>query len=238
MKEYTNIPLDDDENHIWDGWTYNAGNAGDDADSEPTGKNHPGDNISRYEEYRGFLCSEVRWRTNPTKKTVFICNQDSIDSALVLYGPENKLGYEVKIITTNEMTDGQVINANYATAHLKDMYSILLQKSDLSSVGITAGHIDTKAICKVDFSKPEYWVGDDMVRLLAYEKLIVAHELGHALYLDPPGVPVNDGHMSPKICIMDQFINPYPSWTPPTDFCSIAGSDDFICKQKHSVKGP
>jgi hypothetical protein len=48
------------------------GDPGDDEDNTPTGNNAAGDNLTRFEEFRGFLILGRHFRTSPTHKDVFV----------------------------------------------------------------------------------------------------------------------------------------------------------------------
>ena len=91
-----NIPVDIDENNIPDnGWLipfttddkgkivnakfpdYNVGNEID-TDDKPTGDKFHGDGLSLYEEYRGFMVKEEHRRTDPSKKDLFVNNDDGL----------------------------------------------------------------------------------------------------------------------------------------------------------------
>jgi hypothetical protein len=72
-------------NCIYDGWQWNNGAATDDDDPEPpnqlppANQPRPGDLLSRYEEYRGFVIQGSHQRTNPNMKDVFIYNPHRLD---------------------------------------------------------------------------------------------------------------------------------------------------------------
>ena len=92
------IPLDENDNLIADrmeqpdngitGWTY-AGDTDSDADELPTGDGTPGDGLTLFEEYRGFMVAppsdanscknrtyDAHVRTDPTQKDIFIITED------------------------------------------------------------------------------------------------------------------------------------------------------------------
>jgi hypothetical protein len=79
------IDEDAQGNCIYDGWQWNNGAATDDDDPEPpnqlppANQPRPGDLLSRYEEYRGFVIQGSHQRTNPNKKDVFIYNPHMLD---------------------------------------------------------------------------------------------------------------------------------------------------------------
>jgi hypothetical protein len=232
-KQYTTIPWDDEENTIWDQWWYvHEGGSEDDVDANPVGKGHSGDNLSRYEEYRGFVTDQGHLRTDPSKKTALICNKDGIDRVMVVIGPAS-LGYQPVVIDATMMTAEQVINPNSSNAKLRDMYAILLETYDPpgNEAGSTVGRIDTKAVCKVDLIIPYYWPEEHHE---AWKRMIVAHEIGHALYLRPS--VSGHAHISAKDCYMD-VLNPYAD-PPPDNYCAQPGGDNYICHERHTIKGP
>lgn len=72
------IPFDADENHIADATKHNdRGQESQDRDSVPAGDG-PGDGLSNYEEYRGFLVKEAHTRTDIWKKDLFFHDQHNL----------------------------------------------------------------------------------------------------------------------------------------------------------------
>jgi len=105
-KNYTNIPRDDDDNHIADSASQNSGSgasgaATEDADSSPTGLGISGDRLTRYEEYRGFLVSGAHVRTSVAEKDVFYNDADGVGNQED-WTREN-LGAPIRKITADEM---------------------------------------------------------------------------------------------------------------------------------------
>ena len=72
--EGAKVPKDDDANFIADACQWNNGRAKDDKDFPPL-YGAPGDGLSRYEEYRGFMVQGEHIRTNPNEKDVFILDK-------------------------------------------------------------------------------------------------------------------------------------------------------------------
>jgi len=76
------IPRDDNDNYIADGWTEfgaETGNASDDNETSPAGDGTAGDGFTRYEEYRGFVVDGTLVRNDPiTTKDVFLCDEDGL----------------------------------------------------------------------------------------------------------------------------------------------------------------
>jgi Bacterial Ig domain len=105
-KTYTNIPRDDDENHVADSASQNSGSgasgaATEDADSTPTGLGVSGDRLTRYEEYRGFLVSGTHVRTSVAEKDVFYNDADGVEHQEDW--TFNNLGAPIRKITADEM---------------------------------------------------------------------------------------------------------------------------------------
>jgi hypothetical protein len=76
------IPRDDNNNDIADGTPWDALNSMIDNDINPI-SNSQGDGFTNYEEYRGFLCGTLvhHKRTNSSRKTIFIINDDNLPLA-------------------------------------------------------------------------------------------------------------------------------------------------------------
>lgn len=78
---YLTIPEDKDENHVADQWQEDnelaSGLPADwDKSPEPKDQKEPGDGISLYEKYRGFILQDVHERLDPNQKHVFIHDPD------------------------------------------------------------------------------------------------------------------------------------------------------------------
>lgn len=90
-------------NYIYDGWQWNNGAATDDNDPQPenqlppANQPRPGDGLSRYEEYRGFIIQGSHQRLNPNVKDVFIYNPHGLD-----IGGFATLGLQIHLIRRNE----------------------------------------------------------------------------------------------------------------------------------------
>ncbi len=90
-------------NCIYDGWQWNDGAATDDDDPEPpnqlppANQPRPGDGLSRYEEYRGFIIQGSHQRTNPNIKDVFIYNPHNLDISGFA-----TLGFQIHLVRRGE----------------------------------------------------------------------------------------------------------------------------------------
>jgi hypothetical protein len=97
------IDEDAQGNCIYDGWQWNNGAATDDDDPEPPNQWYdtdlpvPGDLLSRYEEYRGFIIQGTHSRLNPQVKDVFVYNPDNFDLSVF-----RTLGLAVHEVRNNE----------------------------------------------------------------------------------------------------------------------------------------
>ena len=78
-QEDIRLPLRSEQSLIADVWKQNHGVAGmadiNDNESDPAGDGHPGDGLSLYEEYRGFIIDGQHVEGNPNKKDYFILNR-------------------------------------------------------------------------------------------------------------------------------------------------------------------
>jgi hypothetical protein len=223
-KEYTNIPLDDDENHIWDGWAYNAGAALDDDDKNTDGQCYgpAGDGLSRYEEWRGFFFdpSGSHMRLNPEIKETFVRNAGNLVSGI--YG-SNSFSSIAKIIVKPVLpsvyTMGRVINFNHDTAHhVVDQHVFVLDTAYLGGEwhwganyglfgkpeGATPKEGGTPLVDSNQIAIDCYYRGDEF---LAYN---VAHELCHGIG-GIHSTPGSNGEHFPgeqyPVCIMRVLIS-------------------------------
>jgi hypothetical protein len=124
------IPRDANGNKIADAATmHDTGPSGtnaaiDDLDSSPVGADGPGDLVSRYEEYRGFMVQGAHVRTDPAKKDVFYCDFSNI--AHQDHWTEANLGAPIHKITRDQMDRQKVVNFNSkdGTAHIAEQLAI------------------------------------------------------------------------------------------------------------------
>jgi hypothetical protein len=122
------VPRDVDENRIADGGWRTQGNVlikdpvnpQDDDDNQLPGDGYPGDGLSNYEEYRGFLTDGNLIRTNTRNKDLFINNPNGFNlqtfrAALSGGAGKSKAGVDVHEIRKSDYVDNQTreINFNY-----------------------------------------------------------------------------------------------------------------------------
>ena len=129
------IPLDNNGNHIADAWEKsfylsNTSETADD-DSDPQGDGTPGDGLSLYEEYRGFMVKGQHIRTRPDEKDIFICDQNGLGTGLFYLSgltihlvDLTEFDTEVDSETPNEF----VINFNHGTAHLGQQHVLYMMQ--------------------------------------------------------------------------------------------------------------
>jgi hypothetical protein len=266
-KEYTSIPFDQNTNYIRDGSPQNTGpdnsySPMDDNDNNPIGANVAGDQLTRYEEYRGFMYKDpanpsspsIHVRTSTTEKDVFI-----FDKFNQGYGFFDKLEYTIHrfigTATPNELEEnvapltypvggGLYVTENDFKKYILDfnrdsfsqnrinyaIYLTILDDQELS-YGATILRNDSGARCQI----PKLYLETlDPIPYPGVVDRIIAHELGHAVYIFPPNGPPGHGHTDYKFCIMDDGYDPYSS--SPDDYCDYDGTDNYKCIEKHKLR--
>ncbi len=138
------LPKDDDGDHVADSWAKQMGieeNAVDDNDPKP-GRQYPGDGLSVYEEYRGFMVQGKHVRTDPKVKDLFVWdNDDLIPQSNVASGALGEIA--VHRVLAEEIKAGfgpqhRMINFNYDPAtHVVDQHGLFLFKGDVAGSGYT-----------------------------------------------------------------------------------------------------
>lgn len=185
-----NVPLDDDNNHIADGWEevwLGLGSpATDDTDELPAtpdaadAASRAGDGLSNYEEYRGFF-EEEKWDYGyPGMRDVFI--YDELGHGTGFY---SKSGLRIHLIRFKEYDSDRVVNFNrgYATAGPQKALHIMDWGLDAGVAG-QASVIGTPNVVdwiRIDTVKASYVQGS----VSAAE--VIAHELGHGTNLPHHG---------------------------------------------------
>ncbi|MCP4566574.1 MAG: hypothetical protein GY841_03210 [FCB group bacterium] len=134
------VPVDDNSNHVADAAAQNTGpgasSAGtDDNETVPAGDGVDGDNLPRYEEYRGYMVQTVHTRTDVEKKDVFIRNIDVDDAGLSGYFTTATLTTPVHVILSTEWQSAtRVVNFNFKT----DKLSTTQQAIKVTDAGASA----------------------------------------------------------------------------------------------------
>ena len=91
-RDYVTIPMDEDHNLIADSLEEYRGDPGRDDDGEPVGERTPGDGLTAFEEYRGFLTAggdcadrsqDFHLRSDPGRKDLFVHSPDPELSAIL-----------------------------------------------------------------------------------------------------------------------------------------------------------
>jgi len=225
---YARIPVDSDSNHIADTWQYNNGLANDDDDSQPPGDGTPGDGLSRYEEYRGFLLDEedyVLSRLNPTQKDMFVTDADPESLGTTQYFQDAGMPTPHWLDLFGWSWAGRVlnfINYNHDTAHVADVYSVYMAAQPVP------GH-------------PDWWGGswnwyyhpgcDVLINVSLIQQVVVpphtweefrnstiGHELGHTVLHHRPDGGHHDVE-NPQDCLMGPYGGPAdPVY--PEEFCA------------------
>ena len=206
------IPLDDNLNHIADGWEHqwsveNTDPSADD-DDYPPGDNHNGDSIALYDEYRGFHIGGKHEGLSPNRKDLFVVDYEKLGAGLY----PQATGVCVHLVTEDEVLlkggllavmQGQdppnlvVINPNSGQ---NEAYGIFLEKRTLDAgiIGTTQGGPSVpKDIRRVDI---------DSAKILSLDRrnnqtilvATIAHELGHATNVRhhgemPPDYKIQEG---------------------------------------------
>jgi len=145
------IPKDADDNYIADGWK-KGGYAEDDEESSPEGDGNPGDGLTLYEEYRGFMENGTHIYGDPKKKDLFICNKIGAMAELGISIFENISGLAVHSKLKpggrsgpGELDASRIINLNHTKmAHIVDQHGVFIDKGDagLTSEATTASGFD------------------------------------------------------------------------------------------------
>ena len=148
-KRELRVPIDDNDNHIADGWEKSLGIFSRNLPADWNQANDPskqlkdGDGISLYEKYRGFEFDGRHESLQPMKKYLFLFDQDGLYKA-VFARPETAgldfaslSGLEVRLIADTEWTgigaasEGhRTVNFNHRTGHADDQHALHLAVSN------------------------------------------------------------------------------------------------------------
>jgi hypothetical protein len=132
-QENIRLPLRSEQSLIADVWKQNHGVAGmadiNDNESDPPGDGHPGDGLSLYEEYRGFIIDGQHVEGNPNKKDYFILNRAGAfyEGGIRLF--QSLSGLEVHgNLRDSEVGSDRVMNRNHNEgAHIVDQHTIIVK---------------------------------------------------------------------------------------------------------------
>jgi len=207
------IPRDENDNNIadsaksWDNISLDKNKDGsnapaDDDEDISTGNNNKGDGLTNYEEYRGFIvkvgANKRHRRTNINKKDVFIYDKDNLNtgnfntSGLIIHflqGPEYYNGNS-KVKGNGDHvpdpSDSQCININRTSHTGGDQHCLRIVDEVMGprDQGYTYGKADVPLLPK----EVHYVAVHRAIHSTAADlSCTVAHELGHAVYVQHHG---------------------------------------------------
>lgn len=136
-KHELRIPKDDDENYIADCWEKDkiyGKKAETDDESSSEGDREPGDGLTLYEEYRGFMENKVHRWGDPEKKDFFIRIDKKVGQkvkpGIKLF--ENLAKLKVfSELTKEELSESREINRNHShMAHVVDQHGVIIVEGD------------------------------------------------------------------------------------------------------------
>jgi hypothetical protein len=178
------LPLRGAQSLIADIWKQNNGVTGladvNDNETSPTGDGHPGDGLTLYEEYRGFIIDGKHVEGNPKKKDYFVRNDAG---AFYLGGIrifQNLSGLEVHYqFRDGELAADRVVNRNHSEgAHNVDEHAVIIKAIAANSgyAEAVGGPGTPGMVSFVVAPKILPGVNTD----IAYMQSTLAHELFHA----------------------------------------------------------
>jgi hypothetical protein len=188
------IPKDKNDNKIADGWEDRKGVSGqpedDDSETDPEGDGHPGDGLTLYEEYRGFMENGTHIFGDLKKKDFFICNKIGAmaDLGISKFEEISELAVHSKLKPggrsgPGELDASRIINRNYTSrAHVVDQHGVFVDKGDeglTSEASPQSGFEPTPGPPK-KFEKVKIGLGFLGEDYSAYQRAqVFAHELLH-----------------------------------------------------------
>jgi hypothetical protein len=138
------LPLRSDQSLIADVWKQNNGVAGladiNDNETDPVGDGSPGDGLSLYEEYRGFIIDGTHAEGNPKKKDYFVLNRAGVfyQGGIRLFQSLSGLNVHFNLRDA-ELASDRVVNRNHAEgAHHVDQHAVIVVPT-----AVNAGVFDT-----------------------------------------------------------------------------------------------
>lgn len=159
---YISIPYDANNNYIADANNNNSGPgnsylASDDLDNVPMGDGTNGDNISRYEEYRGFMVNGNFERTDVNRKSVFVWINSYMKS-YSLFDNSMPTGYfnsanlgnlEIKLIDKEEFSYLELSSiSDYVFSNVSELHQNI-RKVNFNYEESFDGHIDFTYVLKL-----------------------------------------------------------------------------------------
>jgi hypothetical protein len=188
------IPKDENGNKIADSWEIANGVSGqpedDDSESDPAGDGHPGDGLTLFEEYRGFMENGKHISGDPKKKDLFICNELGPMANLGIGMLENISGLAVHSrlkpkgkSAPGELDASRVINLNHTKMpHVVNQHGVIIVKGDEGLTSEAEGTEGYENINGPPKTCKKIKIGRGLLgkKYSAYERAsIVAHELLH-----------------------------------------------------------
>ncbi|MGE3275433.1 MAG: hypothetical protein AB7O67_09995 [Vicinamibacterales bacterium] len=176
-KSYVTVPLDENENRLWDTWERNTGVWGRPVseDRDPDGDGKPaGDGFSNYEEYRGFVVDGNWIALDPGSRELLV--QDPMGRGIGYFGASGLFTF---VVDQGELDEHRVANFNRGYGSAGEQKGLLIEDKDLGdgTLGRVTPDVGTPnqvTHVYLDTSKLDD-LGSD-----AYDST-VAHELGHAV---------------------------------------------------------
>lgn len=132
-QEDVRLPLRGPQSLIADVWKQNHGMAGladvNDNETDPVGDGNPGDGLTLYEEYRGFIIGGQHVEGNPKKKDYFIWNTAGVFYMGGIRLFQNLSGLDVHYqFRDGELAADRVINRNHNEgSHIVDQHAIIIK---------------------------------------------------------------------------------------------------------------
>ena len=145
------IPKDKNGNKIADAWEDRKDVSGqpgnDDSETDPAGDDHPGDGLTLYEEYRGFMENGEHIFGDPKKKDLFICNKIGAmaDLGISIFESISGLAVHSKLKPEGrgdpgELDTSRIINLNRTKmAHVVSQHGIFIEKGDAGFISEAEG---------------------------------------------------------------------------------------------------
>ena len=184
-QEDVRLPLRGPQSLVADVWKQNHGMAGladvNDNETDPVGDGNPGDGLTLYEEYRGFIIGGQHVEGNPKKKDYFVWNTAGAFYMGGIRLFQNLSGLEVHYqFRDGELAADRVINRNHNEgSHVVDQHAVIIK-----AIAANAGYAEaiggpgTPRMISVVVA-PKILPGSSNSDI-PYAQSTLAHELLHA----------------------------------------------------------
>ena len=187
-KHELKIPKDDNENYIADVWEKSNGISGKteaaDDESSPEGDGDPGDGLTLYEEYRGFMENGQHIFGDPKKKDLFICNKigQGVELGISVFTFISKLVVHPEL-KPEELDASRIINLNHTNmVHIVDQHGLIIEQGEEGLDSEAKGTKGYEHINGPPKTCEKVKIGQGLLeeKFSAYQRAsIVAHELLH-----------------------------------------------------------